>query len=54
MSVLLILEVQETNGALFVKANFLSYPLLFGLLTVIVPLTTIHASLKSHRFDLIF
>ena len=54
MSVLLILEVLETNGALFVKANFLSYPLLFGLLTVIVPLTTIYASLKSHRFDLIF
>ena len=54
MSVSLILEVQETNGALFVKANFLSYPLHFGFLTVIVPLATIYASLKSHRFDLIF
>ena len=49
MSVLLIFEIQETNGALFLNANFLSYALLFGLATLIVPFTTICASLKSHR-----
>ena len=36
MSVLLISEMQETNGALFLKANFLSYALLSGFATVIV------------------
>ena len=45
MSVLLI-EIRETNGALFLKANFLSYASLFGWVTVIVPLTTICASLN--------
>ena len=44
MSVLFIFEMQETNGALFLKANFLSYRTLFGLVTVIVPFTTIYAS----------
>ena len=52
MSVLLIFEMQETNAALFSKANLLSYASLCGSVTVIVPLTTIHASLKSHRSDL--
>ena len=41
--------MQETNGALFLKANFLSYALLSGFVTVIVPFTTIYASLKSHK-----
>ena len=52
MSVLLIFEMQETNSALFLKANFLSYTSLFGFVTAIVPLTKIYASLKSHRFYL--
>ena len=51
MSALSIFEMQEKNGALFLKANFLSYASLFGFITVIVPLTTIYASLKSHRYD---
>ena len=49
MRVLLIFEMQEIKGALFLKANFLSYALLSWFVTVIVPLTTISASLKSHR-----
>ena len=52
MSVLLIFEMQERNGALFLKANFLSYALLSGFVTVIVPFTTIYASLKSHKSNL--
>ena len=44
MNVLLIFEMQETNGALFLKANFLPYALLFGFVTVIFPFTTIYAS----------
>ena len=52
MSVLLIFKMQETNGALFLKANFLSYALLSGFVTVIVPFTTIYASLKSHKSNL--
>ena len=49
MSVLISFEMQETNGALFLEANFLSYALSSGFVTVIVPLTIIYASLKSHR-----
>ena len=45
VSVLLIFKMQLVNGALLLKANFLSYTLLFGPLTVIIPLTTIYASL---------
>ena len=52
MSVLLISEMQETKGALFLKGNFLSYALLSGFVKVIVPFKTIYASLKSHRSDL--
>ena len=37
MNVLLIFAMQERNGALFLKANFLSYALLSGFATVIVP-----------------
>ena len=48
----LIFEMQLRNGALFLKANFLSYALLTGFVTVIFPLTTIYAPLKSHRSDL--
>ena len=51
MDVLLIFEMQETNSALFLKANFLSCTLLSGFVKVIVPFTTIYASLKSHRSD---
>ena len=43
--------MQETSGALFLKTNFLSYALLFGFAAVIVPFTTIYASLKSHKSD---
>ena len=45
ISVLLIFEMQLINGALFLKANFLSYALLFIIVTIIVPLTTVYASL---------
>ena len=45
--------MQETNGALFLKVNFLSYTL-FGLVTLIFSLTTIYASLKLHKSDLSF
>ena len=42
ISVLLIFEMKEINGALFLKANFLSYASsLFGSVIVIVPLTTV-------------
>ena len=47
--VILIFEMQLINGALFLKANFLSYSVLFGSATVIVPLTTIYASLLSQK-----
>ena len=46
MSVLLIFEIRETNVALFLKAHFLSYASLFEFVPVIVPLTTIYASLN--------
>ena len=52
INVLLIFEMQETNGALFLKANFLSYTLSFGSVTIIVSFTTIYAALKSHKSDL--
>ena len=37
ISILLIFEMQLINGALFLKANFLSYVASFGFATVIVP-----------------
>ena len=37
--------MQLMNGALFLKANFLLYALLFGSATVTVPLITMYASL---------
>ena len=52
VSVLLSFELQEVNGALFLRANFLLQFASFGSVTVIVPLTTIYASLKSHKSDL--
>ena len=52
MSVLLIFEMQLRNGALFLSARFLSYALLSGFVTIIFPLTTIYASLQSHKSDL--
>ena len=63
MSVLLIFEMQEVSGVLLLRANFLSYALLFGSLTVSVPSATIYAlksqnhkkslkSLKSQKSDL--
>ena len=45
ISVLLTLKKQLRNGALFLKANVLSYASLFASLTAIVPLTTIYVSL---------
>ena len=45
MSVSLIFVMQLLNGQLSLKANFLSYASLFGSVTVIIPLTTIYASL---------
>ena len=49
ISVLLIFEMQETNSALFLKANVLSYASLFGSVTVIFPFATTYASLKLHK-----
>ena len=43
--------MQLINGASFLKANFLSCALLFGSVTVIVPLTKIYASLQSHKSE---
>ena len=37
--------MQLVNGALFLKANYLSYASLSGFITIIFPLTTIYASL---------
>ena len=45
MYVLLIFERQLIHSELFLKANFLSYASLFVSVTVIVPFTTIFASL---------
>ena len=45
MRVSLIFEMHLIKRALFLRANFLSYALLFGSVTVIVPLGRIHASL---------
>ena len=50
MNGLLTFEMEETNSAL--KAIFLSYTSLFGFLTIIVPFTTIYASVRSHKSDL--
>ena len=44
--------MQLANGALFLNATALFLFALFGLVTVIVPLTKIYASLKSHESDL--
>ena len=49
ITMLLILVTQLKNGALFFKANFWLYVLLFGSVTVIFPVTTIYASLQSHK-----
>ena len=43
--------MQETDGTLFVKGNFLSYALLSGFVTVTAPLTTIYASRNSHNWS---
>ena len=43
--------MQEVNGALFLRDNFLSYIILPGLVTVIVLFRTIYASLKLHKSD---
>ena len=45
ISVLLTFEMQLINGALFLKADFLSYASLFPPKTVTTPLTTIYVSL---------
>ena len=42
ISVLLIFKIQETNGALFLKANFLSHALLSGFATLTIPFTAIY------------
>ena len=45
ISILLIFKMQLVNGALFLKANFLSYASLSRFATIIFALTTIYASL---------
>ena len=44
--------MQLVNGALFLRANFLSYASLSGFVTIIFHSTTIYASLQSHKSDL--
>ena len=44
MSVLFIFKMEETNGALSFKVNYLSYASLSGSVTVIVPFATIYVS----------
>ena len=44
--------MQLANGPIFLNATALFLFALFGLVTVIVPLTTTYASLKSHESDL--
>ena len=44
--------MQLINGALFLNVTALFLFALFGLVTVIIPFTTICASLKSHKSDL--
>ena len=48
----LMFEMQLINGALFLNAIALFLFALFGLKTVILPFTTIYASLKCHKSDL--
>ena len=45
ISVVLIFKMLLVNGALFLKANFLSYASLSGFTTIIFHLITIYASL---------
>ena len=55
MSVLLIFKMQPINGVLFLNDYFKCLFFVLLLLpppTVIVPLKTIYASLKSHKSDL--
>ena len=47
----LIFEMELINGALFLNVTALFLFILSGLVTVIVPFTTIYASLKSHKSD---
>ena len=44
--------MQLMNGALFLNVIAFFLFALFGLVTVIIPFTTIYASLKSHKSDL--
>ena len=44
--------MQLANGPIFLNATALFLFALFGLVTVIVPLTTTYVSLKSHESDL--
>ena len=48
----LIFEMQLINVAIFLNATALFLFALSGLVTVIVPFTTIYALLKSHKSDL--
>ena len=45
INVLLIFEMHLINGALFLKASFLSYVSLGGFVTAIAPATAIYTSL---------
>ena len=54
INVLLIFEMHELNGSLFLIATSFSSTLVFAVvLTFIIPFTTIYASLQSHKSDLI-
>ena len=53
MNVLLIFDIHDLNGALFLKISYsFSMLALLSRLTAISPFATIYASLKSHKSDL--
>ena len=50
INVSLIFDMHDLKGALFVKVSFLFlFSALLSPSTVIIPLTTIYASLQSHK-----
>ena len=50
----LIFEIQLINGAFFLNVTALIFFALSSSVTVIVPFTTIYASLKPHKSTLMF
>ena len=52
MNALLIFDMHDMNGALFLKANFLIFLLALSVpVKLILPFTTIYASLQRHKSE---